>query len=314
MLNEQEKERLALYVIEELKENADLFDLESEIDSSLTYWENKNIIAEKIELFKKENPLEDLNRDKVKQMERERSNLRASRVENKNIFKEVFKDCRIVGLAGLKNTGKTNNLVYMIKELKEFNKDIPVFAFGMPLKTMKYLKNIGVREISSLRHLIKKRDCLLIIDEMQKLKLNDRRYKDDLADFIDFVYHNNVYVVFSSPNIREFNSIIGGVIEKWLLKSVRLDNCINGSQLKKVVEDYSGKYKSLGSLEIPQNRLLVINDEEEISLVCEYIPEADDKAENKDIFVKKKSQGIVKKKSQGIVKKKSQMRKKDEDR
>ncbi len=77
----------------------------------------------------------------------------------------------------------------------------------------------------------------------KKLKLNDRRCKDTLDEFIDFVYHNNVYVIFSSPNIREFNSVIGGVIEQWLLKTVRKDMCINGSQLKKVVEEYNGRFK-----------------------------------------------------------------------
>jgi len=221
MLNEQNKERLRLFVLKELKENADLFDLESEIDNSLTYEENKNIITEKIGLFKEKNPLEDVNRDKIKQFEREQSNLISSSVMDEVLIKNLFKDCRIVSLAGLKNTGKTNNLVYLIKELRETNKDIPIYVFGMPIQVMNYLTRFNIKEISSLKHLIRKKNCLLIIDEFQKLKLNDRRYKDDLDDFIDFVYHNNVYVLFSSPNIREFNSIIGGITEKWLLKSVR---------------------------------------------------------------------------------------------
>jgi len=199
-------------------------------------------------------------------------------------LKTIFKDCRIVALAGLKNTGKTNNLVFLIKELREKNKDIPVFAFGMPNQVMDYLKKLKVEEISSLRQLVKKRNCLLVLDEFQKLKLNDRRYKDDLDDFIDFVYHNNVYVILSSPNIREFNSIIGGIIEKWLLKSVRKDNCVNGSQLKKIIESYKGRYKSLGALEIPVNELLVVNDEKEITINCPYVKEADSKNCQEKVF------------------------------
>lgn len=199
-------------------------------------------------------------------------------------LKEIFKDCRIVAIAGLKNTGKTNNLVYLIKNLRETNKDTNIFAFGMPIEVMNYLKKLKVEEISSIKHLVKKKNCLLILDEFQQLKLNDRRYKDDLDSFIDFVYHNNVYVILSSPNIREFNSIIGGVIEKWLLKSIRIDNCINGSQLKKAIESYKGRFKVLGSLDVPVNQLLVINDNKEIVINCEYVKEADSKKCQENVF------------------------------
>jgi len=199
-------------------------------------------------------------------------------------LKTVFKDCRIVGLAGIKNSGKTNNLVSLIEDYRQKNKDTAIFAYGMPVSVMKHLKRLGVKEISSMRHLVHKKNCILILDEFQKLKLNDRRYKEDLAEFIDFVYHNNVYVILSSPNIREFNSVIGGVIEKWLLKTVRKDLCVNGSQLKKVVDDYKGKFKSLGAIEVPVNTLLLINDYEEITLNCRYISEADNKADNTNLF------------------------------
>ena len=200
-------------------------------------------------------------------------------------FKEIFGDIRIVGLAGEKNTGKTNNLVYLIKEFIEKDKGkTPIYVYGMPQEVMKYLKTLGVREISEIQHLVDKKDCILIIDEFQKLKLNDRRYKDVLAAFVDFVYHNNVYAILSSPNIREFNSVIGGVIERWLLKSVRRDMCVNGSQLKKVIEDYKGRYRSLFSVRTNPNELLLINDSEEIVIKCPYIKEADSKVKNEKLF------------------------------
>jgi len=104
-------------------------------------------------------------------------------------FKKIFDNCRIIALAGEKSTGKTNNLVYLLKEFRDKNKEIPIYAYGMPDMVMDYLKKIKINEISSLRHLIRKKNCILILDEFQKLKLNDRRYKDDLDEFIDFVYH-----------------------------------------------------------------------------------------------------------------------------
>jgi hypothetical protein len=203
-------------------------------------------------------------------------------------LQKIFGNKRIVGLAGDKDTGKTNNLVELVIDLRAKNKEVEIYAYGIEEGVMKILKEkYNVIEISSLRHLIGKKDCILLLDEFQKLKLNDRRYKDELDTFIDFIYHNNAYVVFSSPNIREFNSIIGGVIEVWLLKSVRVDKCINGSQLKKVIQDYKGKYKTLNSIQVPKDKLLVINDEEEVVIDCPYIEEVDLKKSQKNIFEKK---------------------------
>jgi hypothetical protein len=202
-------------------------------------------------------------------------------------LQKIFGDKRIVGLAGEKDSGKTNNLVDLVADLRKENPKVEIYAFGIEEGVMKILKEkYNVKEISELRHLIGKKNCILLLDEFQKLKLNDRRYKDELDNFIDFIYHNNAYVVFSSPNIREFNSIIGGVIEVWVLKSIRIDKCNNGSQLKKAIQDYKGKYKILNSIQIPKDKLLVINDEEEMTIDCPYIKEVDLKKNQKNIFAK----------------------------
>lgn len=199
-------------------------------------------------------------------------------------LKQVFFDCRVVGMAGSKDSGKTNNLAYLIYNLRKDNTQISIYAFGFPLQTMEFLRDFGVIEISSLKHLINKRNCVIILDEIQRLKLNDRRYKYMLDEFVSFIYHNNNYVIFCSPNIREFNSIIGSVIEKWLLKSIDIDMCVNGSQLKKVIDTYTGQYKVLGSIQIPKNKVLVINDDKDIVIDCEYIEIADSKKNVRKLF------------------------------
>ena len=140
------------------------------------------------------------------------------------------------------------------------------------------------KDAKTLKQMIKKRDCFLIIDEFQKLRLNDRRNKEQLDEFIDLIYHRNVYVLLSSPNIREFNTVIGGKIERWLLKTISIDACINGSQLKEKVDEYKGKYKFLGIIEVPKNEILVMNDDEELIIKCNYVREADTKKTNKDLF------------------------------
>lgn len=218
------------------------------------------------------------------------------------LLKKLFNNKKIVGLAGSKNTGKTNNLVYLIKNFREHNKITPIYAYGMPKQVMDYLKKLGVIEISSLRHLIKKKDCLIIIDEFQKLKLNDRRYKETLSEFVDFIYHNNASVILSTPNIREFNSIIGGVIERWILKDIRVDQCINGSQLKKVVEEYQGSHKELGSISVKKSQILVIDESEEVIINCAYVSEADNKKANLDIFCQENVGTKLSKKKSKVIK------------
>ena len=198
----------------------------------------------------------------------------------KPILQDIFKDCRIIGLAGVKSSGKTNNLCYLLQQLK----NTEVYFFGMDTTTTEYLLDLGFNEFSSLNQLVGKKNCIIIIDEFQKLRLNDRRYKDVLNKVVDFVYHNNIYLIFSTPNIREFNTIIGGFIEKWLLKTILVDMCINGSQLKKMVEDYKGRHKQMNNIILPKDKILVINNEKEKLITCEYIKEIDDKAKQRNIF------------------------------
>ena len=55
MLKTQERTKLMELVKKEIPDNYDLFDTESEIDSSLTYEENESIILDKLSLLKENN-------------------------------------------------------------------------------------------------------------------------------------------------------------------------------------------------------------------------------------------------------------------
>ena len=200
------------------------------------------------------------------------------------LFKKVFKEGRVVGLAGNKSSGKSNNVAYMIKDFRQKGNSTPVYVYGFPKEAIEYLKTINVTEIDSIEQLATKKNCIILIDEFQRLKLNDRRHKEELKDFINFLYHRNVYVMFISPDIREFNSIIGGVIETWLLKNISEHQAINGSQLKKVIQGYKGRYKSLGTIHVGKGELILINNDYSQIITCEYVPEVDDKKDHEELF------------------------------
>lgn len=201
-------------------------------------------------------------------------------------LEQIFNNNRIVALAGNKNSGKTNNIVYLIKEQLLSTPNLTICVYGFEYSVTKYLLSIGCTEISDLRHMVDKKNTLFIIDEMQKLKLNDRRNKDTLNKVVDFIYHNNNLLLLSSPNIREFNSVIGGIIEKWLLKSVNLNQCVNGSQLKKVIMEYKGRLKTIDDIRTAKNELLVINNHKEEIIYCDYVVAADNKKKLSSILSK----------------------------
>ena len=201
------------------------------------------------------------------------------------VIKEVFGDKKVVGLAGNKSEGKTNNLMALIKNFRKYNKITPIYVYGLNENCLNWVNKLGnVYEFSTLRQLIDKNNSLIIIEEFQKLKLNDRKQRDILNEFIDFIYHNNNWVIFCSPNLREFNSIIGSKIERWCLKSLNLKDLINGSQLKEEILNYNGRFKILKDIRIDKNKILVINEDYEKVFEIEYIREVDDKKRNIDIF------------------------------
>ena len=202
-------------------------------------------------------------------------------------LKQLFQygKVRIVAIAGNRNTGKTNNIIALIHDYRQKNNNTPIYCYGLQSTVMQYVnKNYQCIEISSLLQLVTKKNCIVVIDECQRLHLNDRRYKVMLTEFVNYVYHNNVYCLLCTPSIREYNSVLGSIIEQWVLKSCHKSQCVNGSQLKKVIDEYKGQHKTIDYIDIPYDKLLIINDDCEQLLTLDYIKQVDNKADNISIL------------------------------
>ena len=202
------------------------------------------------------------------------------------LLKEVFGNSKIVGLAGEKDSGKTNNLAALIKDFRQYNKKTQIYVYGFEEPVIQWLQNQfkEIYEISSLEQLRSKRNSLIIIDEFELLQLNNRRYTEQLNQFVDFVYHHNNWVILCSPSLREYNSIIGSKIERWAIKSIDATSLVNGSQLKDAVLNYKGRHKAINSVDIGKDKLLIINQDYEKVIELEYIKEVDTKLKNVNIF------------------------------
>lgn len=287
MLTSNEYNKLRIEIEKILGGDFDKFDFNAYVDPNLTYEENLSQIKEDIKAigFNSKDTINSLKSGKYEEQKEDYTD--KCLAENKEpLLKRLFGGFRIVGFAGSRNKGKTNNLMDAIRDFRKINQTSHIYYYGLEEDLVNWIKqNIPLAfEISKLEHLSDKKDCLVVLDEFQKLNLNDRRYRELLNMFCDFVYHNNCWVIMSSPSIREFNSVIGGKIERWVLKSIKLHECINGSQLKMTVLNYKGRYKSINDLVVPNDKAIVINDGYEEIISFEYIKEADTKLKNKDIF------------------------------
>lgn len=207
-------------------------------------------------------------------------------VKQELILRQVFSEgARVAAIAGESNSGKTSSLVYMLRDFRRFNKDTSIVVYGFSPDLMDKLKQeLNLIEINNLEQISGYSGALVILDEFQRLGLNSSKNKELTSELFSFAFHSNNWIVLSSPALREFNSVIGSFIQRWCLKSCRVKSLINGSQIKDIVNGYKGRFRSLGNLEIPKNKMVVISDNQEIIIEFPYEERDDTKKNNIDIF------------------------------
>ena len=196
------------------------------------------------------------------------------------LMEYVFNDCRIAALAGEKNTGKTNNLVYLLLDFHKHNKDVQLVIYGFDEITTELLINkCKAKVVNHLAQLNEYRNSLFVLDEAQKLEIHDRKQKDIIDNLTAMIYHKklNNRLIISSPQLRTFNKQVCAVVQKWLIKSVYARSCINGSILKEIIETYKGSYKGYKSIIMEPNNMLVWHNSEDVVLNCGYIESIDEK-------------------------------------
>lgn len=203
----------------------------------------------------------------------------------KMILKDVFDKKRIVGVIGNTNSGKSNNIIYLIDDFRKTNKDVNIAIYGFKEEvSQKLQKKYNCQVIETLEHISQLKNSLIVMDEFQKLRLGDRRYKVLTDEFFDFIYHNNNWIILSSPNLSEYNKLICSKVEIWLLKSLFTKQLVNGSDIKRIVEDYKGDRKRLGYLHIDKSELMLHSSTHTALIKCDYMKDFDSKSKNIDIF------------------------------
>ncbi|MFA7287240.1 MAG: hypothetical protein WC055_00010 [Melioribacteraceae bacterium] len=207
-------------------------------------------------------------------------------VKQEPILRQVFSEgVRVAGLAGVGSSGKTNSIMYLLKNFHDLCPSVQIYTYGLTERTQEWAtKNLKAIEVSCISHLSDKTNSIFFLDEVHLLGLSDRAKVSEVKAFASFLNHSNNYVVLSTSNIKEYNSTLCSIIGVWLLKTVKLNMTTNGTDLKRSIRDYRGRYKRLDDVILPVNKLLVLSDQRELVIDMEYIPEIDGKAELPDLF------------------------------
>jgi len=200
------------------------------------------------------------------------------------ILKKVFEKNRIVGVIGNPNSGKSNNIIALVESFLKVNSTANVIIYGFNQQSTAYLKKLGCKTADSLTQLSLARNSLIVLDEFQKLHLSDKRYRELSQEFFDFIFHNNNWLMLSSPNLAEFNKLVCRRVDAWLIKELYTKDLVNGSKVKTVCEDYKGFAKSLGRFNIEKNEVLLLSDVTSEILTLPYIKDVDGKLNNPNIF------------------------------
>lgn len=192
---------------------------------------------------------------------------------------DYFDKPKVISIIADVHQGKSNLIYHLAEELqKEYSFNL--YTFGLKNQVP------NAKEINSLDELEEIRDSLIFLDEFYSLfDLEDRKKKKQIEITLRLINHNNnILVLVGLP--ENFKKFISAKIDVCFYKKVKLDDFINGSRVKKNLQDYQGTYKGSKTLNLAQNQVLVFDKDYNLFDVP-YLEKYDSKKDNIDIFVRK---------------------------
>lgn len=213
MLNNHQKELIELYAMEELKDNFDLFNFKDQLDSSLDYYEAKNEIAEKIEKFKENNPLEKIRRNDIKR-------LKEAQKDNPEILvnkwiKDSVKTSKIYGVIAKRGGGKSCFGFAFLEWHKQLvNRRCYIYKFPKPSLLPDWI--INVNDISETE----KGGVLLIEEggiEFNQFSFHTKR-SIELANMLKIARHRDLSVIFVAQNGANLTRDIRRLVDCYILR------------------------------------------------------------------------------------------------
>jgi len=206
----------------------------------------------------------------------------------KNLLKKgMFKDPSIYAIIGDPNSGKSILIYNLIENLKK-DYTFKLITYGLRHKIKE------AKEIFSINELEKVKNSIIFLDEFFTLfDLEDRKKRNQIENTIRLIYHNNnILVLVGLP--ENFKKFLSAKINVIFYKSVNFFDFINGSNVKRIILDYSGLERGSTLLNLEKDEVIVY-DGSYRKYRNDYLKEYDTKLNNVPIFVEKKCSENVEK-------------------
>jgi hypothetical protein len=199
-------------------------------------------------------------------------------------MRELFDAPKLVGVIADVHTGKSNLLYHIIETLRAKH-DFNLITYGLKYKQ-------GV-EIFSLEELEQIKNSIIILDETFSLfDLDNRAKKKQIEQTLRLIHHNNNVLILSllPENAKKF---LASKFNLLIFKKCSIADFINGSMVKRVVQQYCGPEKGNTVLDIPIDKALMFDGKNYKMLDSPYYAQYDSKKNNAPIL---KQKGFFKKK------------------
>lgn len=282
--------------------SSDLFDIEANIDTSLSYFENSNIIEDKLRVLLDNGNL--IKQQKKQEEMRKEQEFQEKRKGQETDLKKIFSKPRIIAIISDVNEGKSMTGYYLISYLNK-NFDYSLYSYGLRAKVN------GIK-INSIEELEKIRNSIIFLDEFIELfNLDDKKNKRNIEKSLRLINHNNnILILIGVPD--NFKKFISAKIDIVFYKKTTLNDFINGSKVKYDCLNYRGSEMGSSILNINIDEVLIWNGEHYNKIKIPYLKEFDTKKDN-ELILKKKHTSFRSKKSGNQLKKNVEKKKSAEN-
>lgn len=126
------------------------------------------------------------------------------------------------------------------------------------------------------------------MDEFNSLfDLDNRKIRKQTENTLRLINHNNnILILCGVP--ENFKKFISAKLDKMVFKKTTLSDCINGSRVKTILQQYKGSEMGSEVLNLDSNEALIYDGVHYEHFEVEYLKKFDTKKDNKPVFRSKK--------------------------
>lgn len=189
-------------------------------------------------------------------------------------IKELFNKPKIISIIGDINTGKSNLIHAILRELKQKN-TFNLYTYGF--KAEPDTKHTKIHSVDELEQIT---NSIIAIDEVMSLfDLNNRMAKRTIENTLRLLHHNNnILILLMLPeNTKKF---LSGKINVHMFKKSTIADFINGSRTKNILTNYHGDCMGSKVLNLTPGEVLIYDNMHYYTMSVPYVESKDLKRNN----------------------------------